>query len=60
MFSVLAQREVFFLNHKRVYRIYQELELNMRIKPKIRLKRDKLMTLSVPSTINDLVNGFYA
>ena len=39
--------------HKRVYRIYRELELNMRIKPKKRLKRDKPMTLAVPSTINE-------
>ena len=28
-------------NHKRVYRIYRELELNLRIKPKKRIKRDK-------------------
>lgn len=39
-------------NHKRVYRIYRELELNLRIKPRRRLKRDKPDALSVPSAIN--------
>jgi putative transposase len=28
-------------NHKRVYRIYKELELNLRIKPRKRLVREK-------------------
>jgi len=28
-------------NHKRIYRIYRELELNLRIKPRRRIKRDK-------------------
>lgn len=28
-------------NHKRVYRIYRELELNLRIKPRKRLLRDR-------------------
>jgi len=28
-------------NHKRIYRIYRELELNQRIKPRKRLVRDK-------------------
>ena len=41
-------------NHKRVYRIYQELELNLRIKPKRRLARDKLEALSVPDGINQV------
>lgn len=41
-------------NHKRVYRIYQELELNLRIKPKRRLKRDKPQTLAVPQWINEV------
>ena len=35
-------------NHKRVYRIYRELELNLRIKPRKRLKRDKPDALTVP------------
>lgn len=39
-------------NHKRVYRIYRELELNLRIKPKKRLVRAKPEPLVVPETIN--------
>ena len=39
-------------NHKRVYRIYRELELNLRIKLRRRIKRDKPEALSVPSKIN--------
>lgn len=40
-------------NHKRVYRIYCELELNLRIKPKKRLKRDKPQPLAVPDAPNE-------
>lgn len=40
-------------NHKRVYRIYRELELNLRIKPKKRLVREKPQPLVVPPTINE-------
>jgi len=39
-------------NHKRVYRIYRELELNLRIKPKKRMNRAKPETLTVPESIN--------
>lgn len=39
-------------NHKRVYRIYRELELNMRIKPKKRLKRERPEALAVPDAPN--------
>lgn len=39
-------------NHKRVYRIYRELELNMRIKPRKRLQRDKPEPLAVPKAPN--------
>ena len=40
-------------NHKRVYRIYCELELNLRIKPKKRLKRDKPEPLAAPNRPNE-------
>lgn len=39
-------------NHKRVYRIYRELELNLRIKPRRRLRRDKPDVLAVPEAPN--------
>ena len=39
-------------NHKRVYRIYRELELNLRIKPRKRLNRTKPEPLAVPEKIN--------
>jgi putative transposase len=39
-------------NHKRVYRIYCELELKLRIKPRKRLKRDNPDALAVPNAPN--------
>ena len=39
-------------NHKRVYRIYRELELNLRIKPKKRIVREKPDPLVVPEAVN--------
>lgn len=39
-------------NHKRVYRIYRSLELNLRIKPKKRLIREKPEPLRVPEAVN--------
>lgn len=39
-------------NHKRVYRIYRELELNLRIKPRKRIIREKPEPLVVPEHIN--------
>ena len=41
-------------NHKRVYRIDRELELNLRIKPRKRLVREKHEPLSVPQAINEV------
>ena len=41
-------------NHKRVYRIYRELELNLRIKPKKRLVREAPVPLAQPEAINEV------
>ncbi|WKD50518.1 IS3 family transposase [Microbulbifer spongiae] len=41
-------------NHKRVYRIYCELALNMRIKPKRRLKRQAPEPLKAPTKANQV------
>ena len=41
-------------NHKRVRRIYCELELNLRIKPRKRLKRERPDPLSVPDRPNQV------
>tara|TARA_B110000879_G_scaffold53720_1_gene76163 strand:- start:1641 stop:2045 length:405 start_codon:yes stop_codon:yes gene_type:complete len=43
-------------NHKRVYRIYRELEFNLRIKPKNRLIPEKPEPLAVPATINSCLS----
>lgn len=40
-------------NYKRIYRIYRELELNLRIKPRKRLVREKPQSLAVPEAINE-------
>jgi len=52
-FLYLRNVQGFPWNHKRVYRIYRELELNLRIKPKKRLNREKPEPLAVPQAIND-------
>lgn len=51
-FLYLRNVKGFGWNHKRVYRIYRELELNLRIKPRKRLVRERPESLSVPETIN--------
>lgn len=53
-FLYLRNVKGFGWNHKRVYRIYRELELNLRIKPKRRIKRDKPDALSVPVGVNEV------
>jgi putative transposase len=53
-FLYLRNVQGFQWNHKRVYRLYRELELNLRIKPKKRLVREKPETLLVPDRINQM------
>ena len=53
-FLYLRNVKGFLWNHKRVYRIYRELELNLRIKPKKRMHRAKPERLTVPVWINQV------
>ena len=53
-FLYLRNVKGFGWNHKRVYRIYRELELNLRIKPRKRLVREKPEPLAVPEGINQV------
>ena len=53
-FFYLRNVQGFGWNHKRVYRIYCELALNLRIKPKRRLKRETPAALAVPDVINEM------
>ena len=41
-------------NHRRIYRFYKALELNLRIKPRKRLGREKPEPLAVPQEINQV------
>jgi len=52
-FLYLRNVKGFGWNRKRVYRIYCELELNLRIRPKKRLNREKPEPLTVPQAVND-------
>ena len=53
-FLYLRNVKGFGWNHKRLYRIYRELELNLRIKPKKRIVREKPEPLVVLETINQV------
>ena len=53
-FLYLRNVKGFGWNHKRVYRIYRELELNLRIKPRRRIKRDHPGELDVPKAKNQV------
>lgn len=53
-FMHLRNVKGFGWNHKRVYRIYRELELNLRIKPRRRITRDRPDPLAEPTSINQV------
>lgn len=53
-FDYLRNVKRFCWNHKRVYRIYCELALNLRIKPRRRLKRNKPESLKEPIRKNQI------
>ncbi|SFL26503.1 putative transposase [Pseudovibrio ascidiaceicola] len=53
-FLYLRNIKGFGWNHKRVYRIYRERELNLRIRPCKRLKRAKPDKLAAPSSPNQV------
>ena len=53
-FNYLRNVKEFPWNHKRVYRIYRELALNLRIKSKRRIQRNKPDALSVPTQKNQV------
>ena len=53
-FLYLRNVKGFGWNHKRVYRIYRQLELNLRIKPRKRLVREKPEPLAVPQQSNQV------
>jgi putative transposase len=53
-FLYLRNVKRFSWNHKRVYRLYRDLELNLRIQPKKRLNREKPEPLKVPTAINEV------
>jgi putative transposase len=59
-FLYLRNVKSFSWNHKRVYRIYRELELNLRIKPRHRLVGKTITVGRAHADQPDLVDGLYA
>lgn len=53
-FLYLRNVTQFAWNHKRVYRVYRALELNLRIKPRPRLVRATPQPLAVPDKPNQV------
>ena len=54
VFAYIRNVQGLRFNHKRVYRIYCELALNLRIKPKRRIKRPVPDVLKQPNHTNDI------
>ncbi|MGF7190471.1 putative transposase [Robbsia andropogonis] len=52
-FLYLRNVKGFAWNNKRVYRIYRQLELNLRIKPRKRLVREQPEPFAVPTALNE-------
>jgi putative transposase len=50
---IKLRKQGFAWNHKRVYRVYCSLKLNLKRKPKKRLLSRKKVTLSIPATPNN-------
>ena len=53
-FTYLRNIKGFTWNHKWMYRIYRQLELNLRIKPKKRLVRERPEPLDTATSINQI------
>ncbi len=53
-FAYLRNVKGYCWNHKRVYRIYRALALNLRINPKRRIQRKKPEPLAVPAGMNEV------
>ncbi|KVA53009.1 hypothetical protein WI61_24880 [Burkholderia cepacia] len=58
-FLYLRNVEGFGWNHKRMCRIYRELELNLRIKPRKRLVRQIPEPLAVPRAVNQVWSMYF-
>ena len=56
-FFHLRNVQGFGWNHKRVYRIYKQEGLHLRVKPRHRVKREKPEKLSVPDCPNEVLSG---
>ncbi|MCP4139164.1 MAG: transposase [Chloroflexi bacterium] len=52
MYAYLRNQQGISWNHKRVYRVYCEMKLNLRVKPKKRIPKRKATPLTQPDAAN--------